>query len=74
MNTRDEDRMKKLLREALPPIESEPGPGRDLWPKVLERLDAGSAAVPWFDWALMAGLAGIAISFPAAIPVILYYL
>jgi hypothetical protein len=30
--------------------------------------------VPWFDWALLAGLVGLAAFFPASIPVFLYYL
>jgi hypothetical protein len=30
--------------------------------------------VPWFDWALLAGLGVFAVSFPATIPVFLYYL
>jgi hypothetical protein len=44
---------------------------------VLRRLDADVAprhAVPWFDWALISGLALFAISFPATIPVFLYYM
>jgi len=79
MNTQDRDRMKKLLQQALPPIEGEPEPGRDLWPEVLRRLDAQPDAAPalswaWFDCALLAGLVGLAALFPAAIPVFLYYL
>jgi hypothetical protein len=68
------DRLKKLLQQALPPIEGEPEPSRDLWPAVLKRLDARPAATPWFDWALLAGLVGLAAFFPASIPVLLYYL
>ncbi len=74
MNAHDEDRMKKLLRQALPPVEGEPEPGRDLWPAVLKRLDATPAALPWFDWALVAGLVALVAFFPASIPVLLYYL
>jgi hypothetical protein len=66
--------LKKLLRQALPPIESEPEPGRDLWPAVLNRLGEKPAMPPWFDWALLACLVGMAAFFPAAIPVFLYYL
>jgi hypothetical protein len=74
MNAHDEDRMKKLLQQALPPVDGEPEPRRDLWPAVLRGLDARPAATPWFDWALLAGLAGLAVFFPTAIPVLLYYL
>ena len=74
MNAHDEDSMKQLLKQALPPVEGDAEPGRDLWPAVLRRLDAGPAAPPWFDWALGAGLLGLAAFFPASIPVLLYYL
>jgi hypothetical protein len=79
MNAHDEERMKKLLRQALPPVEGDAGPGRDLWPEVLRRLDArvaapASPAWAWFDGALLAGLVGLAAIFPTAIPVFLYYL
>lgn len=66
--------MKKLLREALPPVGVEAEPSRDLWPAVLRRMDARPAMPPWFDWALVGGLLGLAAFFPAAIPVLLYYL
>ncbi len=83
MNAEDEnrimndDRIKQLLKQTLPPVESNAEPERDLWPAVLRRLDADRApryAVPWFDWALLGGLAVFAVSFPATIPVFLYYL
>ena len=84
MNTHNEERMKKLLRQSLPPVEVEAGPGRDLWPDVLRRLDAGTTArvLPgwawlngaWFDGALLAGLLGLIAIFPTAIPLFLYYL
>ena len=79
MNAHDEDRLKKLLQQALPPVESDPEPRRDLWPAVLRRLNASPAAPPlrfwvWFDGALLAGLAVFAAFVPASIPVFLYYL
>jgi hypothetical protein len=69
-----------LLRRALPPIEEESAPSPDLWPDMLRKMRAEAAPepaqvrVPWFDWVLAAGLAGLLASFPAAIPVLLYYL
>jgi hypothetical protein len=81
----NEERIKELLRQALPPVVPDAEPARDLWPAVLRRLDAEPAStnaltqsmpqsVPWFDWALIAGLGVFAASFPATIPVFLYYL
>jgi hypothetical protein len=77
MNAHDENRIKQLLKQTLPPVASHAEPERDLWPAVLRKLDADAAqrrAVPWFDWALLGGLVVFSISFPATIPVFLYYL
>jgi len=73
MNAHDEDRIKQLLKGAMPPI-SNAEPPCDLWPAMLRRLDAGPAAPPWFDWALAGGLVVFALALPASIPVFLYYL
>src|ERR1035438_2772700 len=65
MNANDEDRIKELLRQAMPPVGAEaepaPEPNIDLWPAVLRRLDTQSPAQPqlnwvWFAWALLAGV------------------
>jgi hypothetical protein len=84
MNAHDENRMKKLLQQALPPVKGDAGPGRDLWPDVLRQLDerADARTLPgwtwlnsaWFDGALLAGLVALVAIFPATIPVFLYYL
>ena len=74
MTEQEDDRLKKLLREALRPIGGGPEQDRDLWPELLHRLDERPAAAPWFDWALLAGLIVLAALFPTAIPVFLYYL
>jgi hypothetical protein len=79
MNAHDEDGMKNLLRQSLPPVDGDAGPERDLWPAMLRRLDVESAAPAFsgwtvFDGALLAGLVGVAVLFPASIPVFLYYL
>jgi hypothetical protein len=79
MNEHDQDRMKNLLRQALPPVDGDAEPERDLWPAMLRHLDSTTAARPWFDaplldWALLAGLVGVVVFFPASIPVLLYCL
>lgn len=85
MTTYDENPIKQLLKKALPPVAPDAEPSRDLWPIVLRRLDsepepthfssrALSTKLPWFDWALIAGLIVFAIACPAAIPVFLYCL
>jgi hypothetical protein len=81
MKKADDERMKELLQHSLPRVDPAAEPSRDLWPAILRRLDADpitSAPAPrrqnWFDWALLAGLIVFAVSFPATIPVFLYYL
>jgi hypothetical protein len=80
MTKQDDERMNKLLQQSLPPVDPAAEPSRDLWPAVLRRIDAEPAEAPgparqnWFDWALLAGLIVFAVSFPATIPVFLYYL
>jgi hypothetical protein len=74
MNKPDQQRMENMLRQALPPVENpEDGPARDLWPHVLTSLER-KPTVPWFDWAILAGLATGLAFFPASVPVLLYYL
>lgn len=68
----NDDRLKEMLKQALPRV-ADGEPPRDLWPQVLRRMEQ-PAAVPWFDWALVAGLVGFAAFVPASIPVLLYYL
>jgi hypothetical protein len=72
--TPDTERMKEVLKAAMPRISGDAEPARDLWPDVLRRLDREPVRIPWFDWALVGGLVGLAMAFPAAIPVLLYYL
>jgi hypothetical protein len=74
MNTHDEDRMKKLLQQALTPVEGEPEPSHDLWPTMLRQLDSGPVKAPWYDWALGAGVVVFVAFFPGLVPVLLYYL
>jgi hypothetical protein len=66
--------IERLLRQALPRIKDQAELSYDLWPAMLRRLDQRSAPVPWFDWVLMGGLAAVIVAFPAAIPMLLYYL
>jgi len=77
---RGTEAFEQLLRRAVPPAGDDPGPERDLWPAMQRRLNgrdevaAKLGTVPWFDWALAAGVAVFTVAFPAAIPVLLYYL
>ena len=76
MNEHDQARIKQLLKNSLPPVSGRVGAelGRDLWPAMLNRLEARPAGVPWFDWALLTAVAVCLAFFPGAIPVLLYHL
>ncbi len=74
MNVEEHNRLKKLLQTALPPVDGNPEPAPDLWPMVLKRLHQKHEMPPWYDWALLLGLAAMLAVFPSAIPLVLYYL
>jgi hypothetical protein len=70
----DSEQMKRLLKAAVLRVAEDAEPRRDLWPDVLRKVSRGPSRVPWFDWALAAGLIALAAAFPSAIPVLLYYM
>jgi hypothetical protein len=72
MNIHEQDVMKKMLQDALPPVGNDAELQHDLWSGMLRRLDQKPAGVPWFDWALAGGLLGLVVLFPASIPLLLY--
>jgi hypothetical protein len=76
-----EEGMKQLLKQAVRPVKANAEPESDLWPAVLRRMDehtatetAGGPRWAWFDGALLVGLVVLGVSFPATIPLLLYYL
>jgi hypothetical protein len=72
MNNKEDEKLQALLKQAMPPIESDLA--RDLWPQMLRRLEQRTRVTPWFDWALVAVLVvGLLIS-PRTISVLLYHL
>ena len=76
MNENDQEQIKHLVTSSLPPVSDRVDAElpRDLWPAMLKRLEATPAAVPWFDWALLAAVVACLAFFPEAIPVLLYHL
>ena len=85
MTEREQKKLAELLKHSLMPVNRELD--RDLWPKMLQRLDGGAcnrnwfadlfsptalASVPWFDWALLAAMIIGVCLFPKSIPVWLY--
>jgi hypothetical protein len=68
----DEEGVRKLLKQALPKMELEE-PRQDLWPAVLRKIDE-RGPIPWYDVVLAGTLVLMGILFPAAFPVLLYYM
>lgn len=72
MNEQNYEDIQRLLKKAAAPVN--PELPRDLWPQMLRRLEERSAAVPWFDWALLGLLILWLVISPRTIPVLLYHL
>lgn len=66
------DRIQQLLRSSLPPVVTEAQ--RDLWPRMLQRLDEKPQGIPLHDWLLAAAFLLLLFVSPAAIPIVLYQL
>jgi hypothetical protein len=69
----NEKELRALLKRGFPPFEHTEL-RRDLWPRMLRRLDAQPVRVSWFDWALAAAVAAALVLFPSAVPALLYQL
>jgi hypothetical protein len=77
-----QDQFRQFLRAAVLPMPDHPEPARDLWPKIVHQFDLDpqlvtqpvAQAVTWFDWVLAGALGLFVVAFPAAIPMLLYYL
>ena len=74
MNPDDDKALRDLLKQSIAPAR-DAELRRDLWPRMLQRLDAAQPVrVPWFDWVLAALASAALIFFPSVIPALLYHL
>lgn len=74
MNDFDEERLRKLLRDAIAPV-GEQEPRFDLWPKVRTRMQQGrSIQIPWFDWVLAAVVLIVCLLIPETVGSLLLHL
>jgi hypothetical protein len=74
MNPHDDKALRDLLKQSIAPVR-DAELRRDLWPQMLQRLDAAQPVrVPWFDWVLAALASAALIFFPGVIPAVLYHL
>jgi hypothetical protein len=68
----DDDRLRNVLRSALPPTEAA-SPSRDLWPAVVGRSRA-PARWSWLDISLAAVVAAVLLMFPNWFWLLAYHL
>lgn len=73
MKEREADEMRSLLRNAFPAVQ-DAELQRDLWPSMLRRLEQRTTRVPWWDWALLAGVTATIFLVPGILPALLYHL
>ena len=72
MTNNEEKEIKQLLKATIRPVS--PELSRDLWPAMLNRMQAPQFGICWYDWALIAGLCGGAVLYPQGILQLLYQL
>ena len=72
MTQDDHKEMQELLQKLMPPMNRELR--RDLWPALLDRMETPSAAFAWYDWALIAALAGWLLFYPQETLQLFYHL
>ena len=73
MNERDVEKLRELLNSAVGPI-ANTELKRDLWPRMIRKMDERIIRASWLDWALIALLPVWFFLFPELIPVLLYHL
>jgi len=67
-----EHEIREMLKQSLRPVDTDLQ--RDLWPQVLQKLDASPTRVAWYDWALIAASIGMVLAFPNLILLFAYHL
>ncbi|HEU0007082.1 MAG TPA: hypothetical protein VFS12_13945 [Terriglobia bacterium] len=73
MKPGDDERIEKILREAIPPLAGAEL-RRDLWPLMRRRLEERSFTVSWRDWSLIVISLIWLVAFPEVIPALVYHL
>jgi hypothetical protein len=68
----EEERLKKLLREALP-TKAAPDPSRDLWPEIVAR-DRAPTPWSWLDLGIAVAVAILLLLRPEWLRVLAYHL
>ena len=72
MTEDDGRKVRDALKQSFPPVNVDLR--RDLWPRVLAKLDDRPAGIPWYDWALAGLSTAMFLAFPRLILVLAYHL
>lgn len=72
MNKEHDEKLREFLKANMGRADAEPA--RDLWPRMLRRLEERTRPAPWFDWALVGAMLMWLVLFPKTISVLLYHL
>ena len=73
MSEGNDEKIRIVLKRMIPPVANRELQ-RDLWPRMLRRLEHRPAQMLWVDWALLGLLGAWILFFPEAIPLLLYQL
>lgn len=73
MSERNDEKLRELLRGTVAPV-GDTELKRDLWPRMLKRLDEQTVRPSRLDWALIALIPVWFFLFPEVIPILLYHL
>lgn len=74
MNENNDDELKSMLRAAFAAPQKGAELERDLWPRMLRRMEQPTAGPAWLDWVLAAVAGGWLVAFPQVIPSLLCHL
>ena len=70
----DDDRLRQVLRSACPPVVGE-GPSHDVWPLLVNRIQApATVAWVWLDASLAAVVTIVLLIFPEYLSLLAYHL
>lgn len=72
MNQWNEEELRRALQKGFPA--PDPVLRKDLWPRMLRKLDSPPSGGFWLDWVLLALFAAGCLVFPGAIPGLFYHL
>ena len=72
MQEHDAEKVRGSLKLVFPPVNQELQ--RDLWPRMLRRMETSPTIVPWYDWALAGAVTALFVFVPKLALLLAYHL